>query len=86
MAKIDQKDNQLESDEYLEEVNLEELTDFFFATEANETGAKSKKVARAMASYFIAKNYLDLIINEEFAKTTDATIFHLDEEIFDSIH
>ena len=86
MAKIDQKDNQLQSDEYLEEVSLEELTDLFFATPTNENGAKSKKVARAMASYFIAKNYLDLIIDEEFAKTSDATIFHLDEETYDSIH
>jgi len=90
MAKMNLKANintLVESDEYLEQVSLEELTDFFYETEVlTAFGKQGKKVARGMASLFIAKTYLDLIINEEFAKNSNATIFHLDEEVFETIH
>ena len=87
MAKLNPKANQsrLESDEYLDQVSLEELTDFFFETEVlTAFGKQGKKVARAMASYFIARNFLDLVVNEEFTKNTK-TIFHLDDETFETI-
>ena len=88
MAKLNPKANQsrLESDEYLDQVSLEELTEFFFETEVLKAfGKQGKKVARAMASYFIARNFLDLVVNEEFTKNTK-TILHLDEETFETVH
>ena len=90
MAKIDLKDHIgsfVESDEYLDQVNLEDLTDFFYETEAlNVFGTKGKKAARAMASFFVAKTYLDLVINEEFDKNSNATIFYLDADQNETIH
>ena len=91
MAKIDLKDHissPIESDEYLDQVNLEDLTDFFYETHAlSSYGKKSgKKIARGLSSFFIAKTYLDLLLNEEFGKNTNATIFYLDADQNETIH
>ena len=89
MAKLNPKANQsrLESDEYLDQASLEELTEFFFQTEVLKTfGDKGRKVARAMASFFLAKNYLSLCIDEEFDKNSHSTLFHLDDETYETIH
>jgi hypothetical protein len=89
MAKLNPKANQsrLESDEYLDQASLEELTDFFYETEVlTAFGKQGRKVARAMASFFLAKNYLSLCIDEEFGKNSEATIFHLDDETFETVH
>tara|TARA_R110000803_G_scaffold29952_1_gene67922 strand:- start:1552 stop:1824 length:273 start_codon:yes stop_codon:yes gene_type:complete len=90
MAKLHLKANQssrTDSDDYLDQVNLEELTEFFYETEVlNVFGKQGKKAARAMASFFIAKTYLDLVINEEFDKNSNATIFYLNAENNETIH
>ena len=88
MAKIDLKDHissPIESDEYLDQVNLEDLTDFFYETEAlNVFGTKGKKAARAMASFFLANEYLNLCVSQTL-NNTGIFITH-DEQEEGTIH
>ena len=54
----------LDSDQFLEQSNLEDLTDFFYNTESLSHYENGRKLSRAMASYFLAQNYLDLVVAE----------------------
>lgn len=59
MAKIDLKDHigsPVESDEYLDQVNLEDLTDFFYETEAlNVFGTKVRKLQELWQVFLLLK-------------------------------
>ena len=54
----------LDSDQFLEQTSLEDLTDFFYQTESLSHLENGRKLGRAMASFFLAQNYLDLVVAE----------------------
>ena len=68
----------LDSDQFLEQSNLEDLTDFFYNTESLSHYENGRKLCRAMASFFLAQNYLDLVVAETLNK--GAFITHDQEE------
>lgn len=77
--------SRIDSDTYLDQVNLEELTDFFYETEALNEFGNGRKLARALAGVFVANTFLQLVTNEEFDKK-NINIFLLDDKQKQTIH
>jgi len=74
----------LDSDQFLEQSNLEDLTDFFYNTESLKHYKNGKKLGRAMASFFLANEYLNLCVSQTL-NNTGIFITH-DEQEEGTIH
>jgi|TARA_R110001606_G_C14937336_1_gene598782 hypothetical protein len=86
ISSMPHQSSRIDSDKYLDEVNLEELTDFFYETEAlNSFGKSGKRIARAMAGVFVANTFFQLVANEEFDKNGNINI-ELDIDQKTTIH
>tara|TARA_R110001583_G_scaffold2490_6_gene18122 strand:+ start:371 stop:634 length:264 start_codon:yes stop_codon:yes gene_type:complete len=73
----------LDSDQFLEQSNLEDLTDFFYNTESLSHYENGRKLSRAMASYFLAQKFLDLVVAETL---NDKEIFITHDQEEGTIH